>query len=227
MERKLLLTDDGSHTILVPGTDITFHSRYGAIQESVHVFIEAGLKYIMNVTPGPLRIFEMGFGTGLNALLTSLEVFDEQRPVTYKSIDAFPLEPVLMQQLNHASLINDNSAQVFDTRIREASWNQQVQINEYFTLEKVETTLEQAVIDTTYHLVYFDAFSPTDQPELWSFESFRKIFDMLLPGGVLTTYCSRSAVRRTMSEAGFKVEKIPGPRGKREMVRAHKRGPIE
>jgi len=217
-----MLTGDGSHTILIPDLDITYHSRYGAIQESVHVFIEAGLQYIMKEKRGLCNIFEMGLGTGLNALLTCLGAHDHNRGISYTAIEPFPIEPELAKQLNHATLIKHNDASLYETRIQDAPWNQKVQIHDYFTLTKYQHTLHEMPVNEQYDLVYFDAFSPTTQPELWSQQSFEKIFALLRAGGVLTTYCSRSAVRRTMAEVGFEVEKIPGPWGKREMVRAHK-----
>ncbi|RYY26760.1 MAG: SAM-dependent methyltransferase [Chitinophagaceae bacterium] len=222
MERKLLLTGDGSHTILVPDLDITYHSRHGALQESVHVFIEAGLNYVMKGKTTPCAIFELGFGTGLNALLTCMEAHDHNREINYTAIEPFPLERELVNQLNYAALLQRDDAALYESLIHDASWNGRTKIHEHFTLTKYDHTLEQMPVNGSYDLVYFDAFSPTSQPALWAQDSFEKIFAILRPGGVLTTYCSRSIVRRTMTAVGFKVEKIPGPWGKREMVRAHK-----
>jgi tRNA U34 5-methylaminomethyl-2-thiouridine-forming methyltransferase MnmC len=215
MHSELILTNDGSHTILIPQLDVTFHSRHGAVQESLHVFIDAGLHYTWTQEEGnraTTTIFELGLGTGLNALLTCAEAVKQQRRVVYTAIEPFPLADGITDALNY----NDPAGYL--ERIHKAPWNQLTEINEYFSIEKSTLKFEQA--GGSYQLVYFDAFGPEVQPELWSVNSFLKLFDMMKPGAVLTTYCSKSEVRRNMTAAGLKVIKIQGPWGKREMVRA-------
>jgi tRNA U34 5-methylaminomethyl-2-thiouridine-forming methyltransferase MnmC len=235
MERILLLTSDGSHTVSIPSLDITYHSLHGAVGESVHVFINAGLKkkWELYGESSPINILEVGFGTGLNALLTCLESVRANRQVFYTAIEPFPLDDDLLLKLNYAQVINNEGSNpggkvvVNDDIFRQihaAPFNRRIDVNNVFSILKVDTTLSGFVNNDTYDLVYFDAFAPTADAELWSVESMEKLFSMLKPGAILTTYCSKSVVRKNMQAAGFRVEKIPGPWGKREMVRAYKPG---
>lgn len=197
---------------------VTYHSHHGAVQESMHVFIEAGLRWTINHAAGmppSMRVFEMGFGTGLNALLTALEAEKLQLPFQYTAVEKFPLTADEAAGLNYGG---ENKA-LFQS-LHAAAWNEQVVINPFFTLEKVEGALESFTATAPYHLIYFDAFAPAAQPELWTEEIFSRLYGMLHPGGVLVTYCSKGVVRRAMQAAGFTVTKTPGPPGKREMVRA-------
>lgn len=220
MERILQATADGSHTISIPDLQVTYHSRHGAIQESMHVFIEAGLRYKIKSTEAALSILEMGFGTGLNALLTLLE--QQDREIWYESLEAYPLPVETAMQLNYAELLSQETAAANFEKIQQAAWNEAVSISASFQLLKRELKLEAFTPDRRYDLIYFDAFAPTAQPALWSESVFKKLFDSLRTGGILVTYCSKGDVRRAMQAAGFRVEKIAGPPGKREMVRAHK-----
>jgi tRNA U34 5-methylaminomethyl-2-thiouridine-forming methyltransferase MnmC len=220
MERILQATADGSHTVSIPDLQVTYHSRHGAIQESMHVFIEAGLRYKIKSTEGALSILEMGFGTGLNALLTLLE--QQDREIWYESLEAYPLPVEMAMQLNYAELLPQETAAAYFEKIQQAAWNEAVAISPAFHLFKQELKLEAFIPNRSYDLVYFDAFAPTAQPALWSESVFKKLFDSLRAGGILVTYCSKGNVRRAMQAAGFRVEKIAGPPGKREMVRAHK-----
>jgi tRNA U34 5-methylaminomethyl-2-thiouridine-forming methyltransferase MnmC len=186
----------------------------------MHVFIEAGLRYKIKSTEGALSILEMGFGTGLNALLTLLE--QQDREIWYESLEAYPLPVEMAMQLNYAELLPQETAAAHFDKIQQAAWNEAVAISPAFHLFKRVQKLESFTPDRTYDLVYFDAFAPTAQPALWSESVFKKLFDSLRTGGILVTYCSKGNVRRAMQAAGFSVEKIAGPPGKREMVRAHK-----
>ena len=216
--RTLMITEDGSHTVSVPHLKLTFHSRHGAIQESRHVFIEAGFYYIKNKFPEePLSILEIGFGTGLNAFLTAIETKAYEQPIRYTSIDIEPLEMLTTTALNYPDRLGHE--ELFNV-IQLSPWNASSPVHETFTLQKDIADLLDFQCRELHHLIYFDAFSPEAQPELWTEEVFRKLGACMYPGGALVTYCSKSDVRRAMQAAGWKVEKLPGPRGKREMVRA-------
>lgn len=218
MLREIILTKDGSHSVSIPEMNVTYHSLHGAMQESLHVFIHAGLHYIKDIFPaGPIHILEIGLGTGLNALLTLQEAASLQRPVHYTSLELFPLEKEQALQLNYA---DQPGFQEYFASLHTSNWEEDVQLSPFFTLHKKGINLLDFSSAPDFHLIYFDAFAPTAQPELWTKEVFEKLREALLPSGALVTYCSKSIVRRAMQAAGFKVEKIPGPRGKREMVRA-------
>jgi tRNA U34 5-methylaminomethyl-2-thiouridine-forming methyltransferase MnmC len=218
VERKIVITGDGSHSIAIPELHVAYHSIHGAIQESKHVFINAGLKYLIaNTSSSPLTIFEMGFGTGLNAFLTVIEAKNQKIKIQYIAVEQFPITPEEAASLNYPDVLDH--ADLFHT-IHECRWNEAVSVNEYFTLKKVETNLLNFTSSQHFNLVYYDAFAPGAQPELWTKGIFEKIFHMLEPNGVLVTYCSKGDVRRAMIDAGFTVKKLPGPPGKREMLRA-------
>jgi tRNA U34 5-methylaminomethyl-2-thiouridine-forming methyltransferase MnmC len=187
------------------------------------VFINAGLKYLIaNTSSSPLTIFEMGFGTGLNAFLTVIEAKNQKIKIQYIAVEQFPITPEEAASLNYPDVLDH--ADLFHT-IHECKWNEAVSINEYFTLKKVEANLLNFSSSQYFNLVYYDAFAPGAQPELWTKGIFEKIFHMLESNGVLVTYCSKGDVRRAMIAAGFAVKKMPGPPGKREMLRAIKPNP--
>lgn len=223
MLRQPVITKDGSHTVSVPEMNVTYHSLHGAIQESLHVFIEAGLKYwLSNFNHGDIHIFEMGFGTGLNALLTYIEAEKRNIPVHYTAVELFPLQPEEIKSLNYCEqLKRPDLVPVFE-RLHDSEWEKEINMSSFFKLQKVKTNLANFSSNQHFNVIYFDAFAPTAQPDLWTKEIFQKLNSMLYPGGLLTTYCSKGEVRRAMQAAGFIVEKIPGPPGKREMVRAKK-----
>lgn len=214
---RLMLTADGSHTAINPGLDKTYHSIHGAYQESQRVYIELGLLAAFETFASqPLRVFEMGFGTGLNALLTAHEAHARQRQVTYTAIDAYPLSVADARRLNYDELLGT----AYLPALHESVWNEAVAVNPYFSLTKLESRLQDLQTADRFHLIYYDAFAPTAQPELWEPDIFRQLADLLLPGGLLTTYCSRSYVQRNMRAAGLTVEKHPGPAHKRDVLRA-------
>lgn len=225
MERIVILTKDDSHTIEIPGQDLTYHSRHGAIQESKHVFLKAGLEPLLEKKLPQIRILEMGFGTGLNALLTFEAATINKQVISYFSVELYPLNESEYSQLNYCKQLHRPELQSIFLQLHQCEWEKPIAINEFFTLTKRKGDITNIVLDEQYHLVYFDAFAPNAQPELWSEDVFRKIFNLAEPGGMLVTYCSKGMVRRAMEAAGFVVEKIPGPPGKREMSRAKK--PLE
>jgi tRNA U34 5-methylaminomethyl-2-thiouridine-forming methyltransferase MnmC len=221
VKKEIIRTADGSHTVSVPEMNVTYHSVHGAIQESIHVFIEAGLQYMSArfKESDMLRIFEMGFGTGLNAFLTAIWANEGQAKVHYTAVETSPLFLEEAATLNYADSLGHHD--LFQ-QLHRSNWNDETRLNEFFILEKRRTSLLDFATNKQFHLVYFDAFAPSAQPELWTKEIFEKLHSMLLPGGTLVTYCSKGDVRRAMIAAGFTVEKIPGPPGKREMLRAAK-----
>jgi len=218
MQKIIQITEDGSHTIHVPEIGVTYHSFHGAIAESMHVYIEAGLNYLLETQKrSTLNILEMGFGTGLNALLSLQCAIKNSISIKYTAIDSDPLNPSEYNVLNYGNLLQMSHELL---ALHDAEWNLSVRIHELFSLEKQKIDLRNFESSQQFQCVFFDAFSPVEQPELWTTEIFQKLFALLEPGGILVTYCSKSAVRKAMQEAGFQVTKIPGPRGKREMVRA-------
>jgi len=219
MDRRIIKTADGSSTVAIQDMNVTYHSKHGAIQESMHVFIEAGLHYAISksLIRRPINILEIGFGTGLNAFLTSIEASNAKTKVYYLAIEQFPITMEEGQSLNYTESLQHEELFI---ALHEGPWNKDVIINENFTLRKEKVDLLQFATNQSFSLIYFDAFAPSAQPELWTEEVFKKLYSMLLPKGILVTYCSKSTVRRAMQAAGFEVEKIPGPPGKREMIRA-------
>ncbi len=218
LKRELQVTSDGSHTLYMPDMDEHYHSVNGAIQESEHVFIEAGLH---RLSKKEIRVLEIGFGTGLNAFLTLLDSMQTDVNITYYSMELYPLDIALVQNLNYGKVLCAGEEDLF-MALHEAPWNQSASITPNFTLYKMKGDCNQAELPNEIDLVYFDAFAPDKQPEMWNQELFNKLYFRMNAGGILTTYCAKGAVRRTMKESGFSVERIPGPPGKREMLRATK-----
>ncbi len=228
MKRELQITSDGSHTLWVPQLNATYHSTFGAIGESEHVFIQAGLRHLLLTgrfeEKSLVRVFEMGFGTGLNALLSYREIREKQQGLYYQAVELYPLPPEEVSGLNYASLLHHQPLSSFFASLHAAPWNEDVAIEDSFTLHKSDVSIADIQITQPFHLVYFDAFAPDVQPELWTAAVFQKMYDSLYDGGALVTYCSKGAVRRTLQSVGFTVEKLKGPPGKREIIRAVKKG---
>lgn len=216
LKREIRATGDGSPTIYLPELNENYHSTHGAVQESMHVFIEAGLH---QVESEQINVFEVGFGTGLNCLLTFLHATDKE--ITYHSIEKFPVEDSLLSELKYGNICPAEYFRIFKT-MHELPWDNECILSPRFKLKKIENDLSSFLPDTFYKLIYFDAFAPEVQPELWTPKIFQKMFEMMESGGILVTYCAKGEVRRTMQACGFKVERIPGPPGKREMLRARK-----
>ena len=216
-----LLTADGSHTLATPD-GILYHSHHGAIQESRHIFIGAGLKEAASVFPEEdLRVLEIGFGTGLNTLLTALEGERLQRSVRYTTTELQPISADLAAALNYPRLLSQGDAPF--RAIHAASWETPVAVAPFFTLIKHRLDVAtQPLPAGAFHCIFFDAFAPEDQPELWTKSVFQHLYERTEARGILITYCSKGVVRRAMQAAGWTVEKLPGPPGKREIVRARK-----
>ena len=215
---EIVTTEDGSHSIYVQALDEHYHSVHGAFTESQHVFIEAGLKQLKN---SHIRILEMGFGSGLNALLTFVEANKSNISIYYTGIEKYPLERTITDSLNYESIIDPAWKGMFKL-IHDSQWQQEVLIKPGFILKKVQCDMHEMGEVDEFDLVYFDAFAPEKQPELWTEDLFNHIFLSMRSNSILTTYSSKGTVRRNLEAAGFRVEKIPGPPGKREMTRAYK-----
>ena len=213
----IIVTGDGSHTLFVPGLNEHYHSTFGAIRESDHVFIQSGYQA---TSVNPARILEMGFGTGLNALLTLMEAERNQRTVYYHSIDKYPLEITQVMRLNYPESLGTSQA-IFQ-QLHEADWGVPIKITDRFTLFKEEVDLIDLQLTEPCQLIYHDAFAPDLQPNLWSEEVFKKYYAHLDFGGILVTYSVKGSVKRNLKAAGFRFEKLPGPPGKREICRAWK-----
>lgn len=221
MTLQPVLTEDGSITLFIPELNEHYHSIHGAVQESMHIFIREGYEQIRNF---PACIFEAGFGTGLNAFLTFLVSEKEGRSIHYSAIEKYPLEDHLVRLLNYPEKTNPAKAEVFQA-IHDAPWGQDIRISEHFILHKIKGDLREVqLLDATYNLVYFDAFGPAVQPELWTEEIFRMLYKSMKEGACLVTYSVKGSVTRALKAAGFSLEKLPGPPGKREMTRATRKG---
>ena len=215
-----IITEDGSSTLFIPELNEHYHSVHGAIQESMHIFIHNGYDQIRT---SPARIFEAGFGTGLNAFLTFLTSERTGNSVHYTSVEKYPLEDQIVGLLNYPEMTDPRKAAVFKA-IHNAPWDQDVRISGYFTLYKMRSDLlEIQLQDSIYDLVYFDAFGPDIQPELWTEEIFRMLYQSMKAVSFLVTYSVKGSVKRGLKAAGFNLEKLPGPPGKREITRATKK----
>ena len=214
----LKITEDGSHTLFSPVVEECYHSQNGAIQESKHIFIKAGWEHC---TKEELRVFEVGFGTGLNAFLTLLKAEEQRKKVHYTTLEYYPVEEDIVKKLNYFELL-DKTREADFLKLHDASWNKPEQITPFFTLEKIRVDFTKYELNGSYDLFYFDAFSPEKQPEMWAQERFEALFAHANPDAVLVTYCAKGIVRRAMQAAGFKTERLPGPPGKREILKAVK-----
>lgn len=219
--RHLVLTKDGSPTLFVPELDEHYHSIHGALQESLHVFINAGLQFLLDKGLKSINVFEVGFGTGLNALLSNDFAQQNNINIHYESLEDYPLA------LEEASVISDSLELTEDQKnffqsMHEAVWNKPVQLNEHFSLHKRQEKLQEYKISNSADVIFFDAFAPSAQPQLWEEAIFQKMYEQLKLNGILVTYCAKGVVKRRLKACGFEVEAIPGPPGKREMTRALK-----
>ena len=227
MITKLVNTTDGSHTLYVPELEFDlltlsvksdYHSINGAIIESRHIFIDSGYSYQKN---DPLRIFEVGFGTGLNALLTALECVNNTRKVFYKTIEMHPLNNSIIDKLNYPSVLDSGVGEIFRD-LHRSPWSEDSVILDNFILHKVNDDLTNFTPGSKYDLIYFDAFSPEAQPELWTRDIIELISSMTAPGGVFITYSAKGELKRNLVASGYKVTRLPGPTGKRHIIRAVK-----
>lgn len=219
MKREIIITSDGSTTIHLPDWNEQYHSIHGAIQEAYHVFIKSGLE---QVETDDISILEIGFGTGLNAFITFLESQNRNLKIDYVGVEAYPVSTDEVQNLNYISELKATSfADVFQ-KMHDTSWEEKHQISSGFQLTKRKQFFEDVEDQNAFDVIYFDAFGARNQPELWTEPIFQKMYEALKEGGILTTYAAKGSVRRAMLAVGFEVERLPGPPGKREMLRAKK-----
>ncbi|WP_339888961.1 tRNA (5-methylaminomethyl-2-thiouridine)(34)-methyltransferase MnmD [uncultured Flavobacterium sp.] len=219
MKKEIILTKDGSTSIFLPELNETYHSKFGAIQEANHVFIKNGLSLINDKS---VFILEIGFGTGLNAFITFLEAIKTNQTINYVGVEAFPVELDVVKELNYVSELEAIQYQAIFNEMHQSKWEIENEITSNFNLTKREQKFEDISDSEKFNLIYFDAFGFDVQPELWNEEIFQKMYDAMLPNGVLVTYACRTTIKNAMKQAGFKVEKLPGAPGKREMLRAIK-----
>jgi tRNA U34 5-methylaminomethyl-2-thiouridine-forming methyltransferase MnmC len=215
---ELIITSDGSHTIFVPELNEHFHSIHGAVQESTFIFIKNGFEFCK---ANPISILEIGFGTGLNTLLTAITGISGSREVNYTSIEKYPLDAKIISSLNHYKFAGKNGKEVFHL-IHSSPWNKGVNICRNFNLKKIESDFTKVKLTGRYDLIYFDAFGPDKQPEMWTMELFSGISAVTNMNGILVTYSAKGEVKRNLKSCGFDVELLPGPPGKRQMIRAVK-----
>ncbi len=215
---QIFITEDSSHSLKHQLLDETYHSMHGAIQESVHTFIDAGLRQSEN---SPLRVLEIGFGTGLNAFLTFLEAEIKQLQIAYTAVELYPISMEVAESLNYADMLAKDKKDVF-YHLHSAPWQEKISISSNFELYKLKADFVDLQLSDHFDVVYFDAFSPEKQAAMWTADRFQMIYDACNPHAVLTTYCAKGAVRRAMQSVGFTVERIEGAKGKREMLRARK-----
>lgn len=220
MQRKIITTSDGSKTIHIVDWDEQYHSKHGAIQEAYHVFIKSGLSLFKNSS---IAILEIGFGTGLNCLISLLEAQKRDLDISYTGVEAYPVTSEELQELNYISELNADAFGQHFAKMHVTAWEKQINITDYFSLHKQQKDFMQIDDTNTFNLIYFDAFGARVQPELWTEAIFEKMFAALKSNGVLVTYAAKGSVRRAMLAVGFVVERLPGPPGKREMLRATKK----
>ncbi len=228
-ERRVEQTADGSITLYIPEMDEHYHSTNGAIIEALHVYVDAAFRNRLSKgEEQSLTLLEVGFGTGLNAFLTMLEAERSERKVCYTTLELFPLSKDITEQLNYAEQVaemfggNIERLKSLFEKIHNAAWDEAVEITPFFTLEKRQLDLTRESLKGDFDIVYYDAFAPDKQPDMWTEEVVKKVCDRVNKNGVLTTYCAKGVVRRGFRDQGFLMERLPGPPGKREMIRGTK-----
>jgi tRNA U34 5-methylaminomethyl-2-thiouridine-forming methyltransferase MnmC len=219
LKREIIQTLDGSTTIQIKEWDECYHSKHGAIQEAQHVFIKNGLSLFKN---RQISILEIGFGTGLNAFITFLEAKKMNQSIDYVGVEAYPISAEELVSMNYVEELNARDEKGVFEQMHQCNWEEKEILGDGFSLTKRKQLFEEIDDLDRFDLIYFDAFGYRVQPELWSTAIFKKMFDSLKNNGVLVTYAARGVVKRSMIEVGFKVEKLAGPPGKREMFRARK-----
>jgi len=220
LKKKIILTNDGSSSIYLPDWDETYHSKHGAIQEAYHVFIKNGLDLFESRSK--LSVMEIGLGTGLNCFITFLESKSRKLRVDYTGIEAFPLQAKDILQLNYVEQLSAEDYSNEFEKIHSSEWEEKNNIDNNFFLLKRNQFFKDIKDLNRFNLIYFDAFGARVQPELWTEEIFKKMYDSLKDNGILVTYSAKGSARRAMQNVGFKVERLPGPPGKREMLRGMK-----
>ena len=219
---ELHTTEDGSLTLYAPTFGEHYHSMHGAVQESEHIYLGLALRERMSSWregDAPLRLFEVGFGTGLNALLSWREAEERHIPLQYYSIEKFPITPEIYEALHYEGLGEEREVKDQLLRLHTAPWDEAVELSPFFTLYKLRGDLTTCTFPERLSVIYYDAFSPESQPELWAEELFQRLGKVASSGAILSTYCAKGEVRRRLLRSGFRVERLPGPPGKREVLR--------
>jgi len=219
MKREIVITEDGSSSIYLPELEEHYHSFHGALQESDHVFVKQGLNDFLDANE--ISILEIGFGTGLNCFLAAVWSTQNQIKINYFGLEPNPIDLVVLQKMNYSKGKYLDYHLFYDDIIT-SDWEQQFIVHDKFTAIKVQKCLQDFNGEETFDLIFFDAFSPKSQPELWTLSIFNQVYNLMHPGGVLVTYCAKGQVKRDLKSAGFTVESLEGPPGKREMLRARK-----
>ena len=220
MKREVITTADGSRTIFIPEMEENYHSGHGALQEALHVFIKNGLSDLMDQKE--ITVFEMGFGTGLNAFLSLLEAEKVGVKVKYSGIEAFPVVVEMALEMDYPGMVGGEFRELFELMHR-SSWGEFHDLTNNFSFRKIHAKIEDHSTESDlYDIIYYDAFGPRAQQAMWEPVILQKMYDMLKPGGFLVTYCAKGQVKRDLRSLGFEVQALPGPPGKREMTRALK-----
>ena len=223
---NLIETADGSHTIHSDSFNATYHSTHGSMQESKTVFIDAGLKYLIDTGKEDINILEIGFGTGLNAFMTYLEAKNSPVNIQYDSFELYPIGAEIAAKLNYPECLGAESEKDFFLSLHKSPGSfisVELSDKHHFNFYLFIDNFEQHSFNSSYDLIYFDAFAPNIQPHLWQELFLQKMYNALTVNGILVTYCAQGAFKRALKSVGFKVEALPGPVGKREMTRAHKK----
>lgn len=224
IKREIITTGDGSTTIHLPDWNEQYHSKHGAVNEAKHVFIKNGLDHVLGLQSlETIHILEIGFGTGLNAFITYLEGQRNDQAIDYVGVEAYPVAVEEAKLMNYSEALNAKDQDKVFGKLHELPWEKKHQISTNFWVTKRQQFFKDIVDQECYDLIFFDAFGARVQPDLWTVMIFKKMYDSLQANGVLVTYSAKGSVRRAMQEVGFVVERLPGPPGKREMLRATKK----
>ena len=223
IKKKQYITADGSPTLYMEQFDEFYHSKHGAIQEAEHVYLKMGLDYWKAQHPNAkkCKVFEMGFGTGLNALLTAQRAKQLQLNLDYYTIEAYPLTPIELKEVNYNNYLKTKANASFK-QIIDAPWEKLHPINLHFNLKKMKILLEDYLPEHSIDVLYYDAFGARSQPEIWEDDCFKLLVEKINPGGVFVTYAAKGSVRRALQNLGLEAALVPGPPGKREMIQAYR-----
>ncbi|MBL7911147.1 MAG: tRNA (5-methylaminomethyl-2-thiouridine)(34)-methyltransferase MnmD [Bacteroidia bacterium] len=221
MQLEVVNTNDGSTTLLNKELNATYHSKFGAVEESKHIYINHGLVPSMSYFGNSINIIEIGFGTGLNALLTLQEATLQKLNIHYYAIEKNPVPKELYKKLNYSSFVKTLEEDQFE-RIMASEWEEQITLNPFFKISKLQKDIHDLPTLPQAHLIYYDAFAPAAAPDMWQKPVFDKLYNVLPQKGSIITYCAKGEVKRTLKQTGFIVEALPGPSGKREITRAIK-----
>ncbi len=218
MPDEIIMTKDGSHSILSDKFGVSYHSIHGAIQETYHVFIKAGLEFKTKINKN-VSILEIGWGTGLNSYITLIEAKKNNYKIDFTTTEAYPISLEQAAALNYDTQLESEEKII---TLHELNWNEKHQLNQNFLFEKRQMKFQDISDTNQYDVIYFDAFAPTAQAEFWEEIFLKKMYDALKTDGILVTYCAKGSFKRALKAVGFDVEKLQGPPGKREMTRAKK-----